>query len=271
MGYKQCFDGDDAMSIEVDRLTVRRLKATVLRDVSLQIQDGQCVSIIGPNGAGKSTLMSAMVNMLPIPKGRVLLDGKPLHRYKRRDIARRIAYVPQWMDGYMGFRVREVIESGRYAHLEPLESLSEQDRLAVDEAVAACKVTSLLDRRVETLSGGERQKVWIAAALAQQAPTLFLDEPTNALDPAHQADLIRIMRAFAGRGGTLVVICHDLNLALALGGRVVALHQGAIFFDESVEVLRDTRRLADLFGTDFVLHESQDRRSFSVHLQLEDR
>jgi len=257
------------MPIEAQRLTVQRLKATVLRDVSLTIDDGQCVSIIGPNGAGKSTLMAVLAGLLPVASGRVLLDGRPMHRYRRREIARRIAYVPQWTDGYLGFRVRDVIESGRYAYLEPLTPPGPADRHAVDEAVAACGLGGLLERRVETLSGGERQKVWLAAALAQQAPALFLDEPTTALDPAHQVDLIRIMRTFARDGGTLLVICHDLNIPLALGGRVVALREGTVLFDEPVDVLQDVQRLRDLFGTDFVLHRAPDGRRWSIQLRWE--
>ena len=257
------------MPIEAERLTVRRLATTVLRDVSLTIADGDCVSIIGPNGAGKSTLMSALAGLLPIAEGRVLLDGRPLRDYGRRAIARRIAYVPQWADGYLGFRVRDVIESGRYAYLEPLTPPTPDDRNAVERAVRACKVDALLDRRIETLSGGERQKVWIAAALAQQAPALFLDEPTTALDPAHQVDLIRIMRSFAAEGGTLLVICHDLNIPLALGGRVVALREGQVLFDEPVDVLQQIDRLRALFGTGFALHRSSNGQRWSVHLQWE--
>ena len=250
---------------------VERLGRAVLREVSVRIEASECVSVIGPNGAGKSTLMASLAGLLPIASGSVRLNGADIHRLKRREIARQLAYVPQMHDGYMGFGVREVVEAGRYAHLEPLAALSRQDREAVDEAVAACRIEDLRDRRVATLSGGERQKVWIAAALAQQANILFLDEPTNALDPAHQVDLIRIMRDFAGAGRTLLVICHDLNLALALGGRVVALREGRVFFDESADVLQDTDRLAELFGTSFEIHCGRDATSLSIQFQIEER
>jgi len=257
------------MVLQADHLSVRRLGVTVLRDVSASIHPGQVVSIIGPNGAGKSTLMMALAGLLPVHAGRVLLEDRPISRYRRRDVARRLAYVPQIYDGYLGFAARDIVQAGRYAHLEPLTPLADADRQAVDEAVAACRITHLLDRRVETLSGGERQKVWIAAALAQQAPTLLLDEPTNALDPAHQVDLVRILHAWARTGRTLVVICHDLNLALALGGRVVALKEGTLFFDEPISVLEDTERLADLFGTPFVLQRDLTLGSFSLRPQWE--
>ncbi|MDM8004679.1 MAG: ABC transporter ATP-binding protein [Phycisphaerae bacterium] len=246
------------MTIEAEKLTIRRLGRTVLRDVSLRIGDGECLSIIGPNGAGKSTLMGGLLGLIPAAGGGVSLDGLPLGRFSRREIARRIAYVPQIHEGYLGFRVRDVVETGRYAHVRPLDPLSDVDHRAISEAVEACRVGDLLDRTVDTLSGGERQKVWIAAALAQQAPAMFLDEPTSALDPAHQAELIRIMRHLAGGTRTLVVICHDLNLPIALGGRVVAVREGRTVFDDRVEALLDTSRLRALFGTEFVLHRGEE-------------
>jgi iron complex transport system ATP-binding protein len=255
------------MTIEAERLTVHRLGRVVLQDVSLHIDDGQCVSIIGPNGAGKSTLMAAVLDLLPAESGTIRIGGNPIGGMSRRDIARRVAYVPQIHEGYMGFAVRDVVETGRYAHVRPLDPLSEADHQAVAEAVAACRIEDLLDRTVDTLSGGERQKVWIAAALAQQSPAMFLDEPTNALDPAHQVELIRIMRGFASGDHTLLVICHDLNLPLALGGRVIALRQGRVAFDGEVEMLLDTDRLNGLYGADFALYHADRGQGVSIQLR----
>lgn len=255
------------MSITAENLTVHRLGRPVLRDVSLRIGEGDCICVIGPNGAGKSSLMAALLALLPVSDGAVLMDGTPIRRLSRRAIARRVAYVPQIHEGYLGFRVREIVESGRYAYLDPLDSLSEEDRRAIGEAVEACRIETLLDRPLDTLSGGERQKVWIAAALAQQTSMLFLDEPTNALDPAHQAELIRIMRGFLAAGKTLLVICHDLNLPLMLGGRVLALREGQAVFAGPVEDLLDTDRLREIFHTDFVTHHATDGHK-SVQLKL---
>lgn len=256
------------MPIEADRLTVRRLSRLVLEGVSLRVEDGDCVSIIGPNGAGKSTLMAAMLGLLPLDGGVVKLDGTPIGRMSRRQVARRLAYVPQVHDGYQGFRVREVVEAGRFSHREPFDSFSDEDRQAVAQAVAATRIESLLDRRIDNLSGGERQKVWIAAALAQQASALLLDEPTNALDPAHQAELIRLMRQFHAEAKTLVVICHDLNLPLALGGRVVALRDRKMAFDGPVSDLLQASLLERIFDTGFDLHRSQSGESRSIQLRI---
>lgn len=255
------------MTIAAEQLTVRRLGRTVLHEVDLRIDTGDCVSVIGPNGAGKSTLMEALIAILPASSGRVTLHDEPLDRWSRREIARRIAYVPQIHEGYLGFTVRDVIESGRYVHLDPLSPLQDADRAAIDRAVTACAVEPLIDRPMQNLSGGERQKAWIAAALAQEASCLMLDEPTNALDPHHQAELIRIMRDFVAGGGTLIVICHDLNLPLSLGGRVVAMREGGVSFEGPAESLLEVSRLNELFDAPFTLHHDNAGRS-SVHLAV---
>ncbi|HOA71994.1 MAG TPA: ABC transporter ATP-binding protein [Phycisphaerae bacterium] len=254
------------MPVEAEKLTVRRLDRLVLRDVSLRIEDGECVSVIGPNGAGKSTLMSALLGLLPADSGTVRLDGVPIDQLSRKHIARRLAYVPQIHEGFMGFSVRDVIEAGRFAHLDPLEPLSPEDRRAVTDAAAATRIEHLLDRRIDSLSGGERQKAWIAAALAQQTPALFLDEPTSALDPAHQAELIRLMRELHAAGKTLMVICHDLNLPLALGGRVLAIRDHTIAFDGPVEAMFELDLLRRIFDTDFELHRAVVSNHRSIQL-----
>jgi iron complex transport system ATP-binding protein len=255
------------MPIEAENLTVSRLGRLVLRDVSLRVEDGQCLSVIGPNGAGKSTLMAALLGILPADCGTVRLDGIPIEKLSRKHIARRLAYVPQIHEGFMGFRVRDVVEAGRFAHLEPLAQLSDEDHRAIADAVAATHIEDLLERRVDNLSGGERQKVWIAAALAQKTPALFLDEPTSALDPAHQAELIRLMRQLHAAGKTLVVICHDLNLPIALGGRVVAIRDHAIAFDGPVEAMLELDLLKRVFETSFVMHRSTgDERSIQLRV-----
>jgi len=256
------------MKLEARALTVRRDVRTVVRAVNLELGTGECVSIVGPNGAGKSTLMQTLLGLIPIHAGSVTLDGGPIRHLPRRQIARRIAYVPQQHEGYMGYTVRDVVEGGRYAYHQPLESYGEDDRQAVEQAVDACRIADLLDRRMDTLSGGEQQKAWIAAALAQQTPMLFLDEPTTALDPAHQADLIRIMRDYAATGHTLLVISHDLNLPLALGGRAVGLRDQGVAFDGPVDLLLQKERIDALFGTRFALHHAEQGSARSIHLDV---
>lgn len=256
------------MPIEAENLTVSRLGRLVLRGVSLRIENGECVSVIGPNGAGKSTLMAGLLGILTADTGTVRLDGVPLDQLSRRQIARKLAYVPQIHEGYQGFRVRDVVESARFAHLDPFARLSDEDHRAVATAAEVTHVQHLLDRRIDNLSGGERQKAWIAAALAQDTPALFLDEPTSALDPAHQAELIRLMRQLHAAGKTLVVICHDLNLPIALGGRVIAIRDHGIAFDGPVQAMLETGLLERIFDTRFVLHRSVTGDHASIQLAV---
>jgi iron complex transport system ATP-binding protein len=212
--------------------------------------------IVGPNGAGKTTLLQALLGLLPPAGGRIELQDRPLAAWSRRAIARVAAYVAQAHEGYMGFRVREVVESARYAYVSAWGRAGEEDLRAVDAALRACDAGDLVERQLSALSSGERQKVWLAAALAQGSPLLLLDEPTTALDPRHQAELIALLRRLVAEGKTLLLVSHDLDLASWLGGRVFALRGGAVVFDGAAGDFLDERVLREVFETEFLLQET---------------
>ncbi len=224
-----------------------------MRDVSLTAEPGQTLAIVGPNGAGKSTMALAAMGLLPVRGGHVALGGKDPRRLSRREVGHLIAYVPQFYEGYMGFTVLDVVASGRYVHLQAFGSPGEADRAAVQQALVDAGLEGMEQRTVNTLSGGERQKVWLAAAMAQGCPMLLLDEPTSALDPRHQADLIGLIRRQAAGGKAVVVICHDLNLPGLLGAKVAALKGGKIVFWGENEEFLQPERLETIFGSRFVL------------------
>jgi len=255
------------MRIEARDLCVRRGGRLVLRDVSLRIEGGQSVAVVGPNGAGKTTLLLALLGLLPAESGRIEIDGEPIERLSRRRIARQIAYVPQIYGGFLGFRVRDIIETGRYAHRDPLEAMQAADRSAIETAIDRCDIRDLLDRTADTLSGGERQKVWVAAALAQESPALLLDEPANSLDPRHQAELIRLLRDLVRAGKTLVVVCHDVNLPVMLDARVVAMNQGRVAFDGPAEEFLAAEKLREVFETEFI--RLRDARTGRAVVQIQ--
>jgi len=241
------------MKVRVEKLTVARGGRDVLKDFSFSIEGGQSVAVVGPNGAGKTTLLQALLGLLSARGGRIELDGRPVHTWSRRALARRVAYVPQFYEGYLGFTVRQVVEAGRYAHLSPLAPAGERDLVAVEESLKAADVSDLAGRRVGHLSGGERQKVWIASALAQEAGALWLDEPTQSLDPRHEHELIGLMRRQQDQGRTLIVVTHDLNLAVGLRCRALAIKDGRLAFDGPSEELADPLRLKEIFDTDFLV------------------
>ncbi len=256
------------MQIEASHLCVDRGGRRVLDAVDFAVASGECVSVVGPNGAGKTTLMQVMLGLLPAAEGQVSIEGRRIRTLSRRQIARRIAYVPQTYEGFLGFCVRDVVESGRYAHLSRLQPAGDEDRRVIDWAITTCDLVGLEDRTIDSLSGGERQKVWLAAALAQESPALFLDEPTSALDPKHQFELIRLLQELVAHQRTLMIICHDLNLPAALGGRVVALVGGRVAFDGPVATFLQPGRLHDVFETDFVLSDVGPGQPPFVNLKL---
>jgi ABC-type cobalamin/Fe3+-siderophores transport system ATPase subunit len=241
------------MRIEWENLVVERGSREVLRGVSLAAEPGEVLTIVGPNGAGKSTLVLAGLGMLPVKTGHVRLDGHDPRRLNRREVGRRAAYVPQLYEGYVGFTVLDVVASGRYVHLPAFGAPGPEDREAVARALADSGLLGMEHRPVNTLSGGERQKVWLAAAMAQGSPGLLLDEPTSALDPHHQADLIRLIRRQAAEGKTVVVICHDLNLPAMLGAKVAALKDGQVVFWGSTAEFMQPALLERIFDTRFVV------------------
>ena len=251
--YIACMSTDvNAPVISVERLAVRRGGRAVLSQVSFTLSAGESVAIVGPNGAGKTTLMLAMMGLLPIESGRAVLDGRDVRHYTtRKAIARRIAYVPQQYAGFAGFTVYDMVAAGRYAHQGPFALHTSEDCRIINDALAAGGLADFQDRIVSQLSAGERQKVLLAAAMAQQSPILFLDEPTTALDPKHQVELVGMLRGLHESGKTLVVICHDLNLAGALNARVLALHGGELMHDEHIGCFVQEANLRDVFETEF--------------------
>jgi len=258
------------MYLEAENICVDRAGRRVVDGVSLRLEPGQCLAVVGPNGAGKTTLMQALLGLLPLADGQVRLNGEAMGHLSRRQIARRVAYLPQNYEGYLGFRVRAVVETGRYAYRGAVQPWDETDREAIDQALEQCRLVHLQDRTVEALSGGERQKVWLAAALAQQTPAMFLDEPTSALDPKHQAELIELILTQLRAGKTVMMSWHDLNLAAMLTWRVLALRDGCKAFEGPVGQFFDPSLLREIFDADFdLMRSASPGRQMRVHLRVQ--
>ncbi|MGE0480293.1 MAG: ABC transporter ATP-binding protein [Phycisphaerae bacterium] len=250
--------------LEARGLSVRRGARRVLHDVSLAIAAGERVSFIGPNGSGKTTLMLSLLGLLKPAAGGVWLDGRAFHRLAAAVRGRFAAYVPQFVDRLPAFRVIDVVATGRFPHVSPLRPLSLDDRRIVADVLEQCGLTALAERPIHSISGGERQKALLAAALAQDARALFLDEPTTALDPAYQVELVRLLRAWHARGRAVVLVSHDLQLPAALGGRVVALREGRAVADGLAEALLRPEQLAPIYGTKFERAETTGGRVLCV-------
>ncbi len=242
---------DSRWNLSCAAVTVVRSGRPVLSGIDLNLRADECVCLVGPNGAGKTTLMLTMLGLLPPSRGTVLVNLEPIQRLSARSRARLAAYVPQHLEYLPTFRVGEVVAGGRFPHTGFLGRFSDVDRAAVRGALERCGLTRLAERRLDTVSGGERRKTLLAAAIAQDPQMLFLDEPNTALDPAYQIELVRILRQWIAGGRGLLVVSHDLQLPAALGGRVIALRAGRIVADGQCDRLLNPTTLENLYGARF--------------------
>ena len=244
----------NAPRIVVDNLGVRLGDAQILNGVSLEVGSGEFLTVIGPNGAGKSTLLRCLDGILAPSSGRILIDGSSIGDCSRRELARKLSYVPQPDAGSLDFTVRSYVEMGRYPHLGAWAALTGGDELAVSDAMELTEVSGLADRVMASLSGGERQRVSIAAALAQGGSVLLLDEPTSFLDYRHQVQILDMLdRLHRERGLTVVAVTHDLNSMVAFSDTVLALVNGrTAFFGTPSEVLSE-ENLGSIYGAGFRL------------------
>ena len=245
--------GDKAV-LAVRNFSFRLGAKQILGDVSFSVRRGEYLSIVGPNGAGKTTLLRCIDRLLSGGSGEIEVFGRPLEGYRRRDLARRISYVPQADGRIFPFSVRQFVLMGRYPYLNPFSSVDREGRQAVREALELTGTGEFAERRLDTLSGGERQKVYIAAALAQGAEILLLDEPTTFLDYRHQAEIRDVLaRANRASGTTVLCVTHDLNRAALDSDRILALCGGAVVFCGRPEEIMKAEVLQSIYHTPFFL------------------
>ncbi len=204
----------------------------VVDGVQLALPAGGITAIVGPNGCGKSTLLRALARLMAPQSGIVLLDGTDVHRRPTRDVARELGLLPQGATCPDGLAVEDLVARGRYPHRGRWRSWSTEDQERVDAAIEQTNLIGLRERLVDHLSGGQRQRAWIAMALAQDTPTMLLDEPTTYLDLAHQIEVLDLLaRLNHERGRTIVLVLHDLNEAARYADRIVAMRDGRIAAD----------------------------------------
>ena len=220
-----------------------------LRDVSLELIEGTVTGLFGPNGSGKSTLLRCLNGTLVPQTGEVDLDQRPLRTLTRRDIARRIAVVPQDSPVDIPLTVQQVVMLGRFAHQGMLAQESDPDFRIAARSMDRLGIAHLAQRSFAELSGGERQRAVIARALAQEADILLLDEPNAHLDLAHQLEVYRLARALATEGTTILMICHDLLVSPLMVDRAIVMHAGEIVADGLPKDVLTPQRLAQVFAT----------------------
>ena len=233
-------------------LTAKTLRVTlagrqVLNDISLSLARRHLVALVGPNGAGKTTLLRALAGLIPA-EGEIEIGGQTLSSLPLRERAKRFGYLPQGHVVHWPLPARDIVALGRYPHgaTDPAR-LSPKDAEAVLRAMQAVDVMEFSDRRVTELSGGERSRVALARALAVEAPVILADEPTASLDPRHQIDVMKNLRATADRGVLVIVVTHDLGLAARFADHVLVLREGRLVSQGGPAAALSEQVMADVF------------------------
>jgi len=223
----------------------------VVHGVSLAVEAGECFLILGPNGCGKTTLLRAVAGLLP-SRGTVLLEGRPLAGMKRREVAGCVALLSQLSQVYFAYSVYDTVMLGRYVRLKGAFRVpTGADKRCVERCLAAVGLWELKDRMIDTLSGGQLQRVFLARTLAQEPRVILLDEPTNHLDLKHQTALMESLRAWTREEGCAMVgVVHDLNLALSFGDRMLLMRDGRVAACGKPEEVLRPEMLASVFGMD---------------------
>lgn len=232
-------------------------KTIVINDISFTIRRGEFVGIIGPNGSGKSTLLRLMTQVISAQRGQVLLKGRDIRKIGSKEFSRQVAFVAQEEPIDFPFTVGEIVLMGRIPHLRRLQSENAGDFRVAEEALTATDALRLKDKDIDRLSAGERQRVVIAKALAQEPILLFLDEPTSYLDIGHQILILDLLKKLnKDKALTVVIVMHDLNLASEYCDRLIMLDEGRIFREGVPEEVLTYQNIETVYKTVVVVKKN---------------
>lgn len=227
---------------------------TIINKLDVEIPDGKVTSIIGPNGCGKSSLLKALSRLLAVKEGEVFLDGENIHTQSTKEIAKKIAILPQSPEVADGLTVGELVSYGRFPHQKGFGRLTAEDKKEIDWAMEVTGTDTFRHRSINDLSGGQRQRVWIAMALAQRTDIIFLDEPTTYLDICHQLEILELVQKLnQEQGCTIVMVLHDINQAIRFSDHLIAMKEGDIIATGSTEDVLTQEILEKVFNIDVVL------------------
>jgi iron complex transport system ATP-binding protein len=234
-----------------DQLSVAYGERTIVKNLSIHIPDKKITTIIGSNGCGKSTLLKAITRIIAQQAGTVLLDGEDIAKQHTKELARKMAILPQSPESVGGLTVGELVSYGRFPYQKGFGRLTKRDFEVIDWALEATGTMDFKYRPVDALSGGQRQRVWIAMALAQETDIIFLDEPTTYLDMAHQLEVLELLQELnQNEGRTIVMVLHDLNQAARFADHLIALKAGEIVKAGTCEEVIQREVLREVFQID---------------------
>ncbi|MEE4626527.1 Fe(3+) dicitrate ABC transporter ATP-binding protein FecE [Pseudomonas alliivorans] len=214
--------------LQAQQLDIGYGATRIVQDLSFSPPPGKVTALIGPNGCGKSTLLKAFARILTPQSGSLSLDGKAYRDLSARDLARKVAFLPQVLPIPEGVSVRQLVAYGRSPHNSLWGRLSGADQHSVEQALQRMELETLADRPLSDLSGGQRQRAWLAMILAQDAAIVLLDEPTTYLDISHQVELLDLMRALSAEGKTVITVLHDINQACRYADHLAVMQAGRL-------------------------------------------
>lgn len=247
--------------LECKNLTAGYGYGDVLHQVSFQPEKGELTVIVGPNGSGKSTLLKTIMGQTGILEGSILLDGRPFGEWSRKELAKRIAYLPQERSE-SSLSVERMVMHGRFPYMGYPRQYSEEDKQIVTQALKQMGIYELREESVQELSGGERQKAYLAMALAQQSELLLLDEPSTYLDIPAQLELLELLKSLTQQGKTVIAVLHDLNQALQYADRMLLMEAGKSLAYDTPGNLLESGLLEKVFHLKIREFRDYDERSF---------
>lgn len=235
--------------LKVAELTLGYKNSAIVEKLHLELEKGTVLSIIGPNGSGKSTVLRAFSRSLRPWSGFVYLDGRDIYRLSTKDVARRMAILPQSPQAPGDLTVRELVRYGRFPHQSWRRKSRSEDEMIVNQVLQQTALTALADRPMNTLSGGERQRAWIAMALAQKPQVLLLDEPITYLDICHQLAIMQLIAALNREYRiTVIMVLHDINHAAKYSSQIAVLNRGKLFAVGAPAAVITQKMLEEVFG-----------------------
>lgn len=247
-----------SVTLEARDISVERGGRRILDSATIAIEPGRFLALIGPNGSGKSTLLKALCGLWPVASGGVFFNSQPLDKLSRREIAQRIAFVPQDTHIDFAFTVEEIVGMGRHPHRGRFSPETSADRAAINAALERCDVSDLKTRAANTLSGGERQRVLIARSLAARPEIILLDEPTASLDIEHAIEILDLCRELAEEGHAVALAIHDLNAVARYADTAALINEGRIVNIGPITDVLNPAAFAEVFGVQAEILNAQD-------------
>ncbi|WP_308637185.1 ABC transporter ATP-binding protein [Paenibacillus silvisoli] len=234
--------------IEANQLTLSYGKKPIFSNLGLAIPDGKITVFIGSNGCGKSTLLRSLARLMKPQEGSIVLDGSDIAKLSSKEVAKRLAILPQGPTAPEGLTVLQLVKQGRYPYQSFLQQWSAEDERMVKKALQATHMEEFSSRTVDSLSGGQRQRAWIAMTLAQNTGTILLDEPTTYLDMTHQIEILDLLfHLNEQESRTIVMVLHDINLACRYAHHIVAVKEGQIYAEGAPEQIVGEKLIRDVF------------------------